>query len=645
MWLAGSALRLAGVLPERHPAGPYVDPETLTARESAIGVAPLAAVIALLTVLAYRLLARLFDEWIALAAALLIALDPFHIANSKVLHVDGLLAAWMACAGLSLLVYAKERRWRWAALSGALAGLALLTKAPALFLVPYAGLVLMSVVFVHRADDWRREVVAGWLWLVALVGVYCALFPAMWVAPLRTLAQVYRGAAFWIEQPHTYPIYYAGRMLVGDPGPMYYIHTWAYKVPAVVAVFAALGVGYAALLRSWALHKRISVGLVFAFVFFFTLQMALGAKKMPRYLLPAWPMADVLAGVGLVTWARQMGRVAFRRTAHPRRAGVTVSAALAAGGLLLQAVLVLPRHPYYDTYFNALAGSARSGVATLSTQWQGEGLDLAARLMNTWPAAERLTVASHRAILFRQYFVGQTVDVAEPADWVVLGIHNVLKGGEQGEEQVVDFYRRRQPELSIAFDGMPYVGVYRAGTTPQHEATYTFEAGIALTGYDIAAEHVHPGDTVRLQLYWQAEGPAPEDYVVFVHLLDGEGRLVAQQDNPPVRGARPTSGWQVGEVVVDPYDIAIPAAAPLGRYTLAVGMYRWPALTRLAVRGPAGNSLTDDQALLTALQVEQEPLPIATWVARGLALLVVASALVGPVLARGTDERVRAAEA
>ncbi len=584
MWLAGGALRLAGVVPQQRPEGPYVDPASLTARESAIGVAPLAIVIALLTVLAYRLLARLLDQWVALAAAVLVALDPFYLANSKVLHVDGLLAGWMLSAGLSMLVYAKERRWHWAALSGALAGLALLTKAPALFLVPYTCLVLMTVILLRRAAGWAHEVVAGLVWVAALVVVYCALFPAMWVAPLRTLAQVYRGAAYRIGQPHPYPIYYAGRILLTDPGPMYYIHTWAYKATAVVAVFATLGVGYAALASSWGSHKRASVALMGAYVLFFTLQMAIGAKKMPRYLLPAWPMADVLAGAGLVMWARQMGRAGSRMGARLHRSRTAIATGLAAGGLLVQAVLVLPRHPYYDTYFNELAGSVRSGVTTLSTQWQGEGLDLAARHLNAWPAAERLTVASHRAILFRQYFVGRTVDVSAPADMVVLGVHNVLKGGEEGEEQVVDFYRRRQPELSILFNGIPYVGVYRAAATPQHEVGYAFETGIALIGWDIAAKRLYSGDTVRLQLYWRAEVPPPEDYAVFVHLLDEGGRLVAQQDNPPGRGSRPTSGWQADEVVVDPYDIVIPPEALTGRYTLAVGLYRWPALTRLPAR-------------------------------------------------------------
>ena len=130
-----------------------MDPESLTAWESTIGVLPLALVIAALIALSYLLLERLFSRTAALAAALLMALDPFFIANSKVLHVDGLLAAFMSSSALALLVFVSERRHRWAILSGVLGGLALLTKSPALFLLPYMALCLGIGVLADRAAN------------------------------------------------------------------------------------------------------------------------------------------------------------------------------------------------------------------------------------------------------------------------------------------------------------------------------------------------------------------------------------------------------------------------------------------------------------------------------------------------------------
>jgi len=687
MWLSGAALRLAGVAPEQRPEGLYVDPDSLTARESAIGVLPLVLVSAALIELAYLLLVRLFNRTVAFSAALLVALDPFFLANSKVMHVDGLLAAFMCSSALALLVFVGERRWRWVVLAGVLAGLALLTKSPALFLWPYTALCLGVSTLVAWTDPirhsqsaipnphsafrvgglWRlarRNVLAGLAWLGSLVLVYCALFPAMWVHPVETLKSVYTRALLRVGWAHPNPIYFLGRALVGDPGPTYYLYTWGYKVTSVVAVFALVALLVAAFGKGIPRHRRMVVGLILAFAFFFTIQMMLGAKKMPRYLLPAFPMVDVLAGVGLVWWAEyisyRVSQITNRKSANlqpptsnlqpptsnlqpptsnfqPPTSNLQspISRTLIAAGLLIQVLLVLPRHPYYDTYFSELAGGARAGIAALSTQWQGEGLDLAARRLNALPEAGQQTVGSHRAALFHQYFVGQAVDVQVPADWYVLGIHNVLKGGEEGEEQAVDFYRRRQAWDSVAFDGIPYVWIYRAATGPDHPLAFAFEHGIQLVGYDVAPPPYAPGQTLRLQLYWLAQQRPAEDYTVFVHLLDAAGQLVAQQDNPPVRGTRPTSTWEPGAVIVDPYDLSIPGDAVPGRmyssaYTLVVGLYRWPDLTRLQVRNQEGTALPDDRALLATVDVEREPrAPATVWVARGLACLVVLSAVVG----------------
>jgi hypothetical protein len=656
MWLSGTALWLAGVTPEQGPEGLVVDPATLTARESAIGVLPLALAIAGLIVLTYLLLVHLFDRRAAFGAALLVALDPFFIANSKVLHVDGLLSAFMSTSALALLVYLKEKRYRWAILSGVLGGLALLTKSPAMFLLPYTALCLGTGVLTDRRVNWRRGALAGLAWLAVVCLVYFVLYPAMWVDPLGTPRTVYGWAALNIELPHLHPLYFLGQPTVDDPGPAYYLYTWGYKVTPVVAVFALIALLYAAIGRARPRGERMAVGLLFAFSLFFTLQMMLGAKKMPRYLVAAFPPIDIVAGVGLAWWAAQIinpkaqspkpkaqGAKPKAWVSSPQsgatevattksRATGIATAVLVGLGLLVQAALVLPRHPYYDTYFNELVGGARAGIRAISTQWQGEGLDVAARMLNGLPDAGQQTVGSHMPTFFQQYFVGRTVDVDVPADWYAFGVNNAMRNEGTEEGDAWDFYRRRQPWASVAFDGIPYAWVYRAATGPQHPVTFTFEPGIRLVGYDVAPSPAHLGQTLRLQLYWQALGPLAEDYTVFVHVLageDGSGPLVTQQDNPPVRGTRPTSTWEPGVVVVDPYDLDVPGDAPAGEYVLAVGLYRWPDLKRLPVRDDAGTFLPDDRILLTTVRVEQAPRSSAVWAVRALAFLLLVSAGAG----------------
>ena len=644
MWLSGIALWLAGVTPEQGPEGPSVDPASLTVRESAIGVFPLVLTIAGLVVLTYFLLVRIFDRPAAFGAALLVALDPFFIANSKVLHVDGLLSAFMSTSALALLVYLKERRYRWVILSGVLGGLALLTKSPAMFLLPYTALCLGTGVLANRQISFRQGALAGLAWLAVVCLVYFALYPAMWVDPLGTPRTVYGWAALNIELPHLNPLYFLGQPITHDPGPAYYLYTWAYKITPVVAVFALVALLYAVIGRVRPRCERMTVGLLFAFSLFFTLQMMLGAKKMPRYLVAAFPPLDILAGVGLAWWATRMCNL----QAHtPERWRIPPAAPLVTLGVLLQALLVLPRHPYYDTYFNELAGGARAGTWAISTQWQGEGLDVAAHVLNGLPDAEDQTVGSHMPTFFQQYFVGQTVDVDVPADWYVFGVNSAMRNEGTEAGNAWDFYRRRQPWASVAFDGIPYAWVYRAATGPQNPAAFTFEPGVRLVGYDIAPSPAYLGQTLRLQLYWQALEPLAEDYTVFVHVLSahvlsegvlsegGAGQLVTQQDNPPVRGTRPTSTWEPGVVVVDPYDLPIPSDTPLGEYVVAVGLYRWPDLSRLPVRDGEGAPMPDDRVLLTTVHVEQEPSSPGVWIARAMAFLL----LLGTGVNLGRRER------
>ncbi len=125
-----------------------------------------------------------------------------------------------------------------------------------------------------------------------------------------------------------------------------------------------------------------------------------------------------------------------------------------------------------------------------------------------------------------------------------------------------------------------------------------------LLGYRVIKQSpVRPGDSLQLVLYWQDTTQLPEDYTVFVHLLDSSGVLTVQRDNAPRSGTYPTSSWEPGEIVGDAYRLTIPADAAPGEYSFEIGMYRWPSLERLHVTGP-GSDRRDDRIILpTRVQV------------------------------------------
>ena len=80
---------------------------------------------------------------------------------------------------------------------------------------------------------------------------------------------------------------------------------------------------------------------------------------------------------------------------------------------------------------------------------------------------------------------------------------------------------------------------------------------------------IAPGRTARVALHWRVDGVV-KDFLVRLQILDPEGRLVAQKDEPPVRGLYPASEWQRGEYVEDVHNVLIPPGSPPGTYALRI---------------------------------------------------------------------------
>ena len=96
---------------------------------------------------------------------------------------------------------------------------------------------------------------------------------------------------------------------------------------------------------------------------------------------------------------------------------------------------------------------------------------------------------------------------------------------------------------------------------------------LAVNGME-ATKTISAGDRLRISLVWMTSMTSiDEDYIVFVHLLDSDGMLVASHDGTPVHGIRPTSTWLPGEHVVDVHILQVPVVLDSGLLTLSVGLY------------------------------------------------------------------------
>jgi hypothetical protein len=124
-------------------------------------------------------------------------------------------------------------------------------------------------------------------------------------------------------------------------------------------------------------------------------------------------------------------------------------------------------------------------------------------------------------------------------------------------------------------------------------ADLSFGDDISLLGYTLRTDHLRPGEIVELTLFWQAARPLEERYKVFLHLLDEDGRLIAQRDSEPGGGLALTTTWPPDETIADNHGLLLPTGTPPGVYTLSLGLY--------PLGDPAGRlSITNDESILDA---------------------------------------------
>ncbi|RME70535.1 MAG: serine/threonine-protein kinase [Chloroflexi bacterium] len=133
-----------------------------------------------------------------------------------------------------------------------------------------------------------------------------------------------------------------------------------------------------------------------------------------------------------------------------------------------------------------------------------------------------------------------------------------------------------------------------------------FGGQILLTAYEIPRLQFRPGEAIDLTFFWQATTPPAEAYHLFVYLTTPQGGIVSQVEGPPLGGTRPTSTWNIGEVIVDPYRLPIPPTTIAGDYQVRVGFLNPQTRIRLPILDP-GRAEEDNLGalILRGVQVVQ----------------------------------------
>jgi hypothetical protein len=81
---------------------------------------------------------------------------------------------------------------------------------------------------------------------------------------------------------------------------------------------------------------------------------------------------------------------------------------------------------------------------------------------------------------------------------------------------------------------------------------------------------------------WHADKALNGDYHLFVHVVNTDGKPVAQYDNQPGRGAYPTRQWTANQAWTESDDLSLQNIPP-GTYRIEIGWYSYPDMQRISV--------------------------------------------------------------
>jgi hypothetical protein len=117
----------------------------------------------------------------------------------------------------------------------------------------------------------------------------------------------------------------------------------------------------------------------------------------------------------------------------------------------------------------------------------------------------------------------------------------------------------------------------------------TFSGLAVLEGFSVGQTVISPDEKLDLTLVWRVLHTPGASYRVFTHLLNADGKVIAQQDGFPANNTRLTTGWVPDEYIVDPYALEfLPEGKDYrGPAHLEVGFYNPDTGERVLVAGGA----------------------------------------------------------
>lgn len=364
-----------------------------------IAKASLVCIQLILTILIILGLKKIIGFKKALIATSIFSLEPFFLGNSRILHMDVLLALALVSSFIYAYKYTLTSSYKDLLLCGFFCGFSFLTKSVGALAGISVALFLVFTAFREKA--FRKYIPKIGLFISFLVIVIIALFPALWVAPKYILEDIYNeGLRIGTRRGHD-------QILMGEykdsAGLSYYPIVLALKTSPVIWVGVilcmALGISFTASLISsqrktdWEkdnkgyrkpyllerLIKSLSstecrflvfTGLIYLVYF---LGMSVASKKIDRYMIPLYPFLGLVCSLIYTKILDLIYQVRKERNSS------YIPTAIVIFFIFLIVTISYPIvtfYPYYFTYTNPFFGSSENANRIIGQKPFGLGIPM-----------------------------------------------------------------------------------------------------------------------------------------------------------------------------------------------------------------------------------------------------------------------------
>lgn len=304
-------------------------------------------------------LRKMFGVKYAFISLTLLSFEPFYYALTRVVHLEGLMTSLMLAAFVWLFyALSVSKKTSHFVLSGFFAGLSMLTKSSAAFIIPFSMLLIAAYYTKNRKFLAR---VSG-MWLLSLIATYFILWPSMWVHPIKTLDYVFvRGIKETGFEDEHGQLYY--NKYTENTGPFFYFVVAGYKFSPVLLTGIILFIVFCPKIQKSfdgsKFNKFLLAGLIFTAGYW--LEITIPTKKLDRYILPALASLSLIAGFSYVWLIKELANRRLNKKA--------VSIAAISIFTVMCAYQSLSLTPDYFSYFNPLFGGLGKGIFVLEPKW------------------------------------------------------------------------------------------------------------------------------------------------------------------------------------------------------------------------------------------------------------------------------------